>query len=79
MAKLVDIEDAKTCADIAIKWEWSLQQFRENMEEWDDTIELVRCKDCQLWASNEHTTMCAKHLTRTKADDYCSYGKRRED
>ena len=49
MAKLVDIEDAKECANIAIKWGWSLQEFRESMEQWDDTIELVRCKDCEKY------------------------------
>ena len=41
--------------------------------------DIIRCKDCIKWAKNFNVTICAKHLTQTKSDDFCSYGKRRED
>ena len=48
--------------------------------------ELVRCKDCKWWSGNPET-MHNNHLCRnwskfgsinTSANDYCSYGERRE-
>ena len=48
--------------------------------------ELVRCKDCRWWNGNQET-MHNNHLCRnwskfgsigTGADDFCSYGERRE-
>lgn len=49
--------------------------------------ELVRCKDCRWWNGSQET-MHNNHLCRnwsnfgsinTSADDFCSYGERRED
>ena len=51
-----------------------------------DAVELVRCKDCRWWNGNSET-MHNNHLCRnwskfgsinTSADDFCSYGERRE-
>ena len=48
---------------------------------------IVRCKDCRWWNGNPET-MHNNHLCRnwskfgsidTSADDFCSYGERRED
>lgn len=48
--------------------------------------EVVRCKDCRWWNGNQET-MHNNHLCRnwskfggigTSADDFCSYGERRE-
>ena len=41
--------------------------------------EIIYCKDCIKWAKTLNAAICAKHLTQTKSDDFCSYGKRRED
>lgn len=49
--------------------------------------ELVRCKDCRWWGGSQET-MHNNHLCRnwskfgsinTSADDFCSYGERREE
>lgn len=50
--------------------------------------DLVRCKDCRWWEGSQETKhnnhLCKRALDQnveywTKADDYCSYGERRED
>jgi hypothetical protein len=50
--------------------------------------ELVRCKDCKWWGGNKNTEhnnhICNRALNQdvdywTRADDFCSYGERREE
>ena len=50
-----------------------------------DAVEVVRCRDCKRWTPGEITEYddfeppkCALYGPM-HADDYCSYGKRRED
>ena len=41
-----------------------------------DVVEVVRCKDCKYL----HRMVCPYGIRRTpRGNDYCSYGKRRED
>lgn len=40
-----------------------------------DAVEVVRCRDCEWW--NGYEESCFGKLAR--ADDYCSWGERRED
>jgi len=43
-----------------------------------ERTELVRCKDCIHY--DEHTRwQCDKFGQSVNADDYCSYGERKED
>lgn len=79
MSKLVDIEDAKKCADIAIKWGWSLPEFRENMDEWEDFVELVRCKDCKFNQGNYKCLYQDSIIQVPNDNDFCSYGKKRDE
>lgn len=53
----------------------------------DDLLEVVRCKDCRWWKGSQETKhnnhLCKRALDQdveywTKADDFCSYGERRE-
>lgn len=48
-----------------------------------DAVEVVRCKDCKHYCSVYADTMggrdCLLLKTITKADDYCSYGERKEE
>lgn len=48
-----------------------------------DAVEVVRCKDCKHYCPVYADTMggrdCLLLKTITKADDYCSYGERREE
>lgn len=47
--------------------------------------EVVRCKDCNGWCSEEIAKQygvdryCTMTMIPTNADDFCSYGERRED
>lgn len=51
-----------------------------------DAVEVVRCKDCKWWGGNKNTEhnnhICNRALIQevdywTRADDYCSHGKRK--
>jgi hypothetical protein len=47
----------------------------------EDVVEVVRCKDCKHWqvCVDGFTTWCPLLMDKnTKADDFCSYGERRE-
>ena len=40
--KMVSLDNVKRCADLCIDMGWTLQEFRKNMDEWDeDTIEIT--------------------------------------
>ena len=40
--KMVPLDDLKHCADLCIKLGWTLQEFRKNMDEWDeDTVDIT--------------------------------------
>ena len=45
-----------------------------------DAVEVVRCKDCKYYNQIGKTMLCEWwDFSITKADDYCSYGERKED
>lgn len=49
-----------------------------------DAVEVVRCKDCRLEGTEEcpmvhKDAMFGNLYAETKADDFCSYGERRND
>lgn len=45
-----------------------------------DAVEVVRCKDCRWWQDDYMGTWCGRlsGVRSTNADDYCSWGERRE-
>lgn len=47
-----------------------------------DVVEVVRCKDCRYWENGKDYETYCNHwdnmMADTKADDYCSYGKRKD-
>ena len=45
-----------------------------------DAVVVVRCKDCRWWQNDYMGTWCGRvsGIHFTNADDYCSYGERRE-
>lgn len=52
--------------------------FIEDGEELAKSVKVVRCKDCKHWASAEDYD-CEIHSGAFGADDFCSYGERREE
>lgn len=40
------------------------------------SIDLIRCKDCKHWSYGKD--LCTLHDMGMMADDFCSYGERRE-
>lgn len=52
-----------------------------------DAVPVVRCKDCVHWDDDPDTYgaddgpkgKCMKSFETMRADDFCSYGERRED
>lgn len=44
-----------------------------------DAVEVVRCENCVCYIeSDDHHAYCTNHLRETEADDYCSYGIRKD-
>ena len=52
-----------------------------------DAVEVVRCKDCRHWHDHITTTWCSRGAElrpqesgwiKRKADDFCSYGERKD-
>ena len=45
-------------------------------------VEVVRCKDCKYWKEEKDFGMFCTHwgstLAESQAEDFCSYGERRE-
>ena len=47
-----------------------------------DVVEVVRCKDCEYWENGKYyKPYCdlSPMMINTKANDFCSYGKRKEN
>lgn len=49
-----------------------------------DVVQVVRCKDCKNWQTDWNPSIpdrhyCAVMDSMMKADDFCSYGERREE
>ena len=47
-----------------------------------DAVEVVRCRDCKHWQEHDGEMYCgcwANLMTDPAADDFCSYGERREE
>ena len=49
-----------------------------------DVVKVVRCKDCENWQTDWNPAIpdrhyCAVMDSMMKADDFCSYGERREE
>ena len=71
-----------TCGAICEFGECLIKQFPTV-----DAVPVVRCKDCVYWdddpdtygADNGPKGKCMKLFETMCADDFCSYGKRKED
>ena len=58
----------------------------EDMKEWcgsfknkADFVEVVRCRDCKgCWILQDGTRVCIRTLKSVEQDNFCSYGKRKE-
>ena len=45
-----------------------------------DAVEVVMCKDCKHWKNDHLCQAWSRYGTiETKADQYCSYGERKEE
>ena len=64
-------------AEKACKWKHNIQLEPFKI----DTVPVVRCKDCKHHKHDEvfGTRVCKFTERRMKANDYCSYGERREE
>lgn len=47
-----------------------------------DAVEVVRCKDCEdyaMWSNGRAMHYCDKYCCAMNDDDFCSYGRRKDD
>ncbi len=79
--ELVKALKALPSAD-AVPFDIQLQSTREVLDQFaEDRVKVVRCKDCR-WYEPKYKDKeydCPQGLYAVYADDYCSYGERRED
>lgn len=80
MARLID-------ADALIAWIKGSQQMTSKMkcviakiETMPDAVSVVRCKECKWAKANGTYQWCGRldSTARITADDFCSYGERKE-
>ena len=44
----------------------------------DNSLDIVRCKECKHWDTADGECYADRGIYFPKADDFCSYGERRE-
>ena len=44
-----------------------------------DVVEVTRCKDCKYYHNDEDGNLCELLIVDMKEQDFCSYGKRKEE
>lgn len=44
----------------------------------ENAVEVVRCKECKHWDTADGECYAGRGIYFPKADDFCSYGERRE-
>ena len=49
------------------------------MDEWEDFVELVRCKDCKFNQGNYKCLYPDSIIQVPNDNDFCSYGKKRDE
>jgi hypothetical protein len=82
--RLIDVEQAKRATYEEIFWTESEQAVVRNFLAKIpkvDAVEVVRCKDCKHWQEHDGDMYCgcwANLMTDTAADDFCSYGERKD-
>ena len=69
-------------ADLEIEVQNMITKFTETLQELD-TVNVVRCKNCVNWTHNVliskyYGECCVGNVARHE-DDFCSYGKRKEE
>ncbi len=81
---LIDEESANMAIEALQK---DIERYERVIRASERYLGIVRCKDCRWWGGTQHTKhnnhLCKRAIDQnveywTKADDYCSYGERRE-
>ena len=83
--RLIDIE-AEVCADCVCRDKCDRQTycFAKEMQT-VDAVPVIRCRECSKWWQKKDTTWlcrgfgyCTECMMGCHADNYCSYGERKE-
>ena len=80
LCKLTDLASLRKTFEVAIKTYHAALELVDEMPV-VDAVPVVRCKDCQERCPNSGVSVqhCTLSGIQTEDDDYCSWGKRRED
>ena len=58
----------------------NIEELCDEFKHYTDVVEVVRCKDCQYWTGEDYDGCCIRNGLATRyANDYCSYGERKDD
>ena len=58
----------------AMGWNCAIEAICEN----EPSIDIVRCKECKRYEEDSVGWYCDRYKRTMQADDFCSYGERRE-
>ena len=89
MSRYIEYEPlmAELEREVELADDWKTAHEIANVAKYAPSIDIVRCKECKHWSGCK-STMHNNHLCGrakeqnvdywTRADDFCSYGERRE-
>ena len=68
MSRYVDIDTLKIPSEEMIA-KWIVNEA--------PSIDIVRCRECKYW-NEDFILTCRRHISKVDADDFCSYGERKD-
>lgn len=85
MIAIPNMDKPKVCVDCSVNdmvcglW-MEVANIKAHRHKDCPLIEIVECKDCKYWADDMSGNMWCEHAIGglTEANDFCSYGERRE-
>lgn len=80
MSRYIDADDVANAIYLHFPSIRTMADARGVIEE-APSIDIVRCRDCKYWRTRiDETNCCAREYATDHwcADDFCSYGERRE-
>ena len=80
MSRYIDADAiAEQIKDLLLPTSLMLNDIAQRKIENAPSIDIVRCKECKYWHNKLCATWSQFRTIETEADDFCSYGDKRDD
>ena len=56
-----------------------IRLYKRTVEQFNDAVPVIRCKDCKHWNANNDTHRCFVWCVYTCGDGYCHRAERKEN